>query len=72
MTVIVKVWVSKLISHFRLNVLYGALDQIIEWRGQPEIIYCDKGPEYISELLKNWAEERGVYSTWKAAAECIY
>ena len=34
-----------------------ALDQIIEWRGQPEIIRCDNGPEYISELLKSWSEE---------------
>ena len=34
-----------------------ALNQIIEWRGQPEMIRCDNGPEYISELLKNWAEE---------------
>ena len=37
-----------------------ALNQIIEWRGQPEIIRCDNGPEYISELLKNWAEEREI------------
>ncbi len=37
-----------------------ALNQIIEWRGQPETLRCDNGPEYISELLKNWAEERGI------------
>ena len=37
-----------------------ALDQIIEWRGQPDTIRCDNGPEYISELLKNWSEERGI------------
>ena len=37
-----------------------ALNQIIEWRGQPEKLRCDNGPEYISELLKNWAEERGI------------
>lgn len=37
-----------------------ALDQIIEWRGQPETIRCDNGPEYISELLKNWSEELGI------------
>ena len=37
-----------------------ALNQIIEWRGQPGIIRCDNGPEYISELLKNWAEVRGI------------
>ena len=37
-----------------------ALNQIIEWRGQPEIIRCDNGPEYISELLKNWSVEHGI------------
>jgi len=37
-----------------------ALDQIIEWRGQPDAIRCDNGPEYISDLLKNWSEERGI------------
>lgn len=33
-----------------------SLDQIIEWRGKPKAIRCDNGPEYISKLLKNWAE----------------
>ena len=28
-----------------------ALDQIIEWGGQPKRIRCDNGPEYISSLL---------------------
>ena len=28
-----------------------ALDQIIEWRGQPSAIRCDNGPEYISHCL---------------------
>jgi len=37
-----------------------ALDQIIEWRGQPSIIRCDNGPEYISHLLGRWAEDRGI------------
>lgn len=37
-----------------------SLDQIIEWRGQPETIRCDNGPEYISELLKKWARERRI------------
>jgi putative transposase len=37
-----------------------ALDQIIEWRGQPAAIRCDNGPEYIDELLKQWALERGI------------
>ncbi len=37
-----------------------SLDQIIEWRGQPDTIRCDNGPEYISELLKKWARQRAV------------
>ena len=37
-----------------------ALDQIIEWRGQPAAIRCDNGPEYISDTLKQWAMERAI------------
>lgn len=36
------------------------LDRIIEWRGKPEAIRCDNGPEYISETLQSWAEQRGI------------
>lgn len=32
------------------------LDRIIEWRGKPKSIRCDNGPEYISYVLKRWAE----------------
>ena len=38
-----------------------ALEQIIEWRGQPAEIRCDNGPEYISNLLNQWAKERGIW-----------
>lgn len=37
-----------------------ALDQIIEWRGKPQAIRCDNGPEYISTTLAEWAEEQGI------------
>ena len=37
-----------------------AMDQIIEWRGRPRMIRCDNGPEYISELLAEWARTRGI------------
>jgi transposase InsO family protein len=37
-----------------------ALDQIIEWRGKPTAIRCDNGPEYISQILADWADEQGI------------
>lgn len=37
-----------------------ALDQIIEWRGKPEVIRCDNGPENISTHLKLWAQKAGI------------
>ena len=37
-----------------------SLDQIIEWRGKPQAIRCDNGPEYISEKLRIWAGKRGI------------
>ncbi len=36
------------------------LDRIIEWRGRPDAIRVDNGPEYISGTLQNWAENRGI------------
>ena len=37
-----------------------SLNRIIEWRGKPNIIRVDNGPEYISEKLKEWAQTQGV------------
>jgi len=37
-----------------------ALDQIIEWRGKPSVIRCDNGPEYVSQSLADWAENRSI------------
>jgi putative transposase len=37
-----------------------ALDQIIEWRGQPAVIRSDNGPENISGLIQAWAGRRGI------------
>jgi putative transposase len=36
------------------------LDRIIEWRGKPQRIRCDNGPEYVAESLKQWAERRQI------------
>jgi putative transposase len=37
-----------------------SLDGIIEWRGKPESIHVDNGPEYISGKLLAWAEKRHI------------
>lgn len=36
-----------------------SLDRIIEWRGKPQVIRCDKGPEYVSAVMLAWAVKRG-------------
>lgn len=36
------------------------LGQFIEWRGHPQAICSDKGPEYISEVLQRWARKRSI------------
>lgn len=36
------------------------LDQIIEWRGKPQAIRSDNGPEYISGVLQVWAKQREI------------
>lgn len=35
------------------------LDRIIEWRGKPQTIRCDNGPEYVSGALLRWARVVG-------------
>ncbi len=37
-----------------------ALDRIIEWRGKPQKIRSDNGPENISTTLCRWAKTRGI------------
>ena len=34
-----------------------SLNQIIEWRGKPQAIRIDNGPEYVSGKLMEWAEK---------------
>lgn len=36
------------------------LSWIIEWRGRPDTIRVDNGPEYVSATLQTWAENRGI------------
>lgn len=37
-----------------------ALQQVIEWRGAPQTIRCDNGPEYISNTFLAWAQKSGI------------
>lgn len=37
-----------------------ALDRVIEWRGKPQAIRSDNGPECISSKLVLWAEKHGI------------
>ena len=37
-----------------------SLDRIIEWRGKPNTIRVDNGPEYISGKLLIWAKKMGI------------
>ena len=37
------------------------LDRIIEWRGKPQVIGCDNGPEYISAVTLAWAANCGIH-----------
>ena len=37
-----------------------SLMQIISWRGKPQVIRCDNGPENISGKIQTWAQESGI------------
>lgn len=37
-----------------------ALEQLIEWRGKPQAIRCDNGPEYVSHKLIAWAKKQRI------------
>ena len=36
------------------------LDRLIEWRGSPETIRVDNGPEFTSAIFNTWATKNGV------------
>src|SRR5690606_11980549 len=36
------------------------LDKLIEWRGKPNSLRVDNGPEFISQSLSDWAAKHGI------------
>jgi len=34
--------------------------QIISWRGKPQVMRCENGPEHISAAIQNWATDWGI------------
>ena len=36
------------------------LEQVVAWRGQPQAIRLDNGPEFIAERCAAWCAERGI------------
>lgn len=36
------------------------LDQVVAWRGQPQALRLDNGPELIAERFMSWCAERGI------------
>lgn len=36
------------------------LDMLVEWRGYPDHIRCDNGPEFIAKKIGLWAAQNGV------------
>lgn len=52
------------------------LKWLIQWRGRPDAIRVDNGPEYISGTLQLWAQKCGIELMYipagKATTECLY
>lgn len=36
------------------------LDRLIEWRGKPDAIRVDNGPEYLSQVFADWCQSHGI------------
>ena len=36
------------------------LDKLLEWRGRPEELRVDNGPEFISRAMESWCAEHGI------------
>ena len=36
------------------------LDRLVQWRGKPDAIRVDNGPEYLSRVFASWCRDQGV------------
>jgi putative transposase len=54
-------WVLEVDFSLPAERVIRSLEQIIEWRGKPDVIRCDNGPEYISGALQTWTEKRYIH-----------
>lgn len=36
------------------------LEKLIEWRGKPEVLRVDNGPEFIAHVMEKWTEDNGI------------
>ncbi len=51
-------------TSIRSQYVICALDKLIEWRGKPERLPVDNGPEFIAHELELWAERNGIGLTF--------
>ena len=48
-------------TSLRAERVIRVLEQIIDWRGKPQRIRVDNGPEFISSKLGFWCEDNGIH-----------
>lgn len=51
-------------TSIRSQYVIRELDKLIEWRGKPERLRVDNGPEFIAHELELWAEHNGIGLTF--------
>lgn len=51
-------------TSIRAQYVIRELDKLIEWRGKPERLRVDNGPEFIAHELELWAERNGIGLTF--------
>lgn len=48
-------------TSIRAQYVTRELDKLIEWRGKPERLRVDNGPEFIAQEMELWAERNGIH-----------